>query len=182
MTKVFIGGSRRVTRLNADVQRRIDQIIEQGFPILVGDANGADNAVQTYLRSRRYHKVDVFCAAGDCRNNVGDWPIRTVPAPAGSRGFDYYAVKDDRMAEEASVGLMIWDSKSVGTLMNMARLLRRGKSVVVYIVPGKRFVTLSNRDDWDRLVSESAQDIRHKALRSAFELERSPRKQATLLW
>ena len=46
MTKVFIGGSRRVTRLNADVQRRIDKIIEQGFPILVGDANGADKAIQ----------------------------------------------------------------------------------------------------------------------------------------
>ena len=181
MTKVFIGGSRRVTRLNADVQRRIDKIIEQGFPILVGDANGADKAVQTYLRSRRYNKVDVFCTAGDCRNNVGDWPIRTVPAPAGSRGFDYYAGKDDRMAEEASVGLMVWDGKSVGTLMNMARLLRRGKRVVVYIVPDKRFVTLSNRADWERLVSEAAPDIRHKALRSAFELERSATKQATLL-
>jgi hypothetical protein len=181
MTKVFIGGSRRVTRLNADVQRRIDKIIQQGFPILVGDANGADKAVQTYLRSRRYDKVDVFCSAGECRNNVGDWPIRAVPAPAGSSGFDFYAVKDDRMAEEASVGLMIWDSKSVGTLMNMARLLRRDKSVVVYIVPDKRFVTLSSRGDWERLVSESAQDIRHKALRSAFAIERSATKQATLL-
>ena len=87
MTKVFIGGSRRVTRLNADVQRRIDKIIEQGFPILVGDANGADKAVQMYLRSRCYPKVDVFCTGGDCRNNVGDWPIRTVPAPAYSRVF-----------------------------------------------------------------------------------------------
>ena len=94
MTKVFIGGSRRVTRLNADVRRRIDKIIEQGFPILVGDANGADKAIQTYLLSRRYPKVDVFCTAGDCRNNVGDWPIRTVPAPAGSRGFDYYAQRE----------------------------------------------------------------------------------------
>jgi len=46
MTRVFIGGSRRLTRLNADVQRRIDKIIEQGFPILVGDANGADKAVR----------------------------------------------------------------------------------------------------------------------------------------
>jgi len=181
MTKVFIGGSRRVTRLNAEVQRRVDKIIEQGFPILVGDANGADKAVQTYLRSRRYNKVDVFCTGGDCRNNVGNWPVKAVPAPAGSRGFDFYAVKDDRMAEEASVGLMIWDSKSVGTLMNMARLLRRGKSVVVYIVPDKRFVTLSNRDDWERLVTESALDTRHKALRSPFELEGSPTKQATLL-
>ena len=40
--------------------------------------------------------------------------------------------------------------------------------MVVYIVPHKRFVTLSNRDDWERLVSESALDTRHKALRSAW--------------
>ena len=131
MTKVFIGGSRRVTRLHPNVRRRIDKIIEQGFPILVGDANGADKAVQTYLFSRRYGKVDVFCSAGDCRNNVGEWPIKAVSVPAGSRGFDFYAMKDDRMAEEASVGLMISDGESVGTLVNMARLLRRGKSVAV---------------------------------------------------
>ena len=79
MTKVFIGGSRRVTRLSAEVQRRIDKIIEQGFPILVGDVNGADKAVQTYLRDRHYRKVDVFCAGGRCRNNVGDWPPTNVP-------------------------------------------------------------------------------------------------------
>src|SRR5437870_10208997 len=162
MTKVFIGGSRRVTRLNADVQRRIDKIIEQGFAILVGDANGADKAVQTYLRSRRYHKVDVFCTGGDCRNNVGDWPISTVPAPAGSRGFDYYAVKDDRMAEEASAGLMIWDSKRVGTLMNMARLLRRGKRGGVCLVAGKRCVTVRDRCNRERHLWEAAAATRHK--------------------
>jgi hypothetical protein len=181
MTKVFIGGSRKVTRLHPDVRRRIDKIIEQGFPILVGDANGADKAVQTYLFSRRYGKVDVFCSAGDCRNNVGEWPIKAVSVPAGSRGFDFYAVKDDRMAEEASVGLMIWDGESVGTLVNMARLLRRGKSVVVYLVPDRRFVTLSSRGDWERLVSAKAGRTRHKALRSAFEPETSPTTQTTLL-
>jgi hypothetical protein len=181
MTKVFIGGSRKVTRLHPDVRRRIDKIIEQGFPILVGDANGADKAVQTYLFSRRYGKVDVFCSAGDCRNNVGEWPIKAVSVPAGSRGFDFYAVKDDRMAEEASVGLMIWDGESVGTLVNMARLLRRGKSVVVYLVPDRRFVTLSSRGDWERMVSAKAGGTRHKALRSAFEPETSPTTQTTLL-
>lgn len=181
MTKVFVGGSRRVSRLHLDVRRRIDKIIEQGLPILVGDANGADKAVQAYLFSRRYGKVDVFCSAGDCRNNVGHWPVKAVSVPTGSRGFDFYAVKDDRMAEEASVGLMIWDGDSVGTLVNMARLLRRGKNVVVYIVPDRRFVTLSSRDDWERLVSGKAGGTRHKALRSAFEPETSPTKQATLL-
>jgi hypothetical protein len=94
---------------------------------------------------------------------------------------DVDAVKDDRMAEEASVGLMIWDGDSVGTLVNMARLLRRGKNVVAYIVPDGRFLTLSSRDDGKRLVSAKAGGTRHKALRSAFEPETSPTKQATLL-
>ena len=91
MTKVFIGGSRRVTRLNADVQRRIDKIIEQGFAILVGDANGADKAVQTYLRTRRYNKVDVFCTAvtaetmsvtgrsGQCRHRLEAGALTITP-------------------------------------------------------------------------------------------------------
>jgi hypothetical protein len=30
-TKVFIAGSRRLSRLNADVKRRIDTMIEKGF-------------------------------------------------------------------------------------------------------------------------------------------------------
>ena len=49
MTKVFIAGSRQLSRLNADVKRRIETMIEKGFTILVGDANGADKAVQRYL-------------------------------------------------------------------------------------------------------------------------------------
>ena len=52
MTRVFIGGSRQVTRLTADVQRRIDKIIEQGFSILVGDANGVDKATAETINGR----------------------------------------------------------------------------------------------------------------------------------
>lgn len=38
MTKVFIAGSRHLSRLDADLKRRIDTMIEKGFTILVGDA------------------------------------------------------------------------------------------------------------------------------------------------
>jgi adenine-specific DNA-methyltransferase len=37
------------------------------------------------------------------------------------------------------VGLMIWDGKSIGTLLNVFRLLSQKKEVVVYTVPEKRF-------------------------------------------
>ncbi len=54
MRKVFIGGSRRISRLDAEVIRRVDQMIERELDILIGDANGADKAVQTYLSERQY--------------------------------------------------------------------------------------------------------------------------------
>lgn len=53
--------------------------------------------------------------------------MRVVPASKGKKGFHFYAAKDQRMAEEASVGLMVWDGKSVGTLTNVLRLVRRRK-------------------------------------------------------
>lgn len=182
MTKVFIGGSRRVSRLNADVRRRIDRIIERGFAVLVGDANGTDKAVQKYLQSRGYEAVEVFCSGGECRNNLGKWPVRAVAPPQARRDFSYYAAKDEQMAQEASVGLMIWDGKSVGTLANAARLLRQDKKVVVYATPAKRFLTLKAEDDWEHLVSTCGRDVREKVLRSVSGTRRqSGGRQASLL-
>lgn len=182
MTKVFIGGSRRVSRLNADVRHRIDRIIEQGFPVLVGDANGADKAVQKYLHSRGYGAVEVFCSGGECRNNLGKWPVRAVATNQARRDFDYYAVKDEQMAQEASVGFMIWDGKSAGTLANAARLLRQDKKVVVYTTLAKRFLTLKAEADLQGLVSACGRDVQEKVLRSASDARRqSDAKQNSLL-
>jgi hypothetical protein len=162
MTKVFIGGSRRVTRLNADVRRRLDRIIEQRLPVLIGDANGADKAVQRYLQSRGYDRVEVFCMEKDCRNNVGNWPLRVVPAHKGNKDFSYYATKDRLMASEASIGFMIWDGKSVGTLANVFRLVSQRKKVVVYTVPTRKFSNLKDKADWERFVSRYSSDVRRR--------------------
>ncbi len=89
MTKVFIGGSRRISRLNVAVRRRIDNIIEKGLPVLIGDANGADKAVQAYLHEKRYGPVEVFCSDETPRNNLGRWPIRRVRPGHSKRDFEY---------------------------------------------------------------------------------------------
>lgn len=142
MTKVFIGGSRRLSQLNKDVNRRLDNIIEKGFTVVVGDANGADKAVQRYLASKHHQKVIVFCMAGECRNNLGKWPTRDITAAPGARGFAYFSTKDRAMVEEADYGLMLWDGKSRGTLTNVVDLVRQGRPVVVYVAPAKAFATL----------------------------------------
>ena len=49
MKRVFIAGSRRLSRLPSEVRQRLDEMIRRGLSILVGDANGADKAVQAYF-------------------------------------------------------------------------------------------------------------------------------------
>jgi hypothetical protein len=147
MTKVFIAGSRRLWRLNDDVKRRIDTMIEKGFTILVGDANGADKAVQRHLAEKGYRDVIVHCMAANCRNNVGGWSTCEIAAPKGARGFAYYATKDQAMVDDAAYGLMLWDGESKGTLNSVINMVRQGKPVVVYLAPKRTFQNLRSSAD-----------------------------------
>jgi hypothetical protein len=144
---VFIAGSRQISRLPAEVKRRIDTMIAKGFQILVGDANGADKAVQRYLADKAYPHVLVHCMENHCRNNVGSWPTRQVAAPPGARGFAYYSIKDRAMADAAEYGLMLWDGKSKGTINNVLSLSSRNKRVVVYVAPSRMFHTVRALED-----------------------------------
>jgi hypothetical protein len=162
MTKVFIGGSRRVSRLAAPVRERIDRIIEKDLPVIVGDANGADKAVQSYLSKRHYQNVEVFCSGRSPRNNVGGWHLRSIEAESPRGTVDFYTAKDRAMTDEATVGLMVWDGKSVGTLLNVFRLLSNHKKVVVYAAPEKQFHELKSLGQWDEFISHCPLELRRK--------------------
>lgn len=162
MTTVFIGGSRHVSRLNDTVRARLDTIMARAFPVLVGDANGADKAVQQYLHSKHYPYVDVFCADGACRNNVGGWKQHEVPTTSRQRDAEFFSAKDRVMAKEATIGLMIWDGKSIGTLLNVYRLLQLGKNAVVYSVPGEQFMEFRWMNQWDQFMERCAHDLQIK--------------------
>src|SRR5437660_9634540 len=86
MTTVFLSGSRTITRLNDSIRNRLKNIVDQGLNVVVGDANGADKAVQTYLAATHYQKVIVFCAGRVCRNNIGNWPVRNIDADLKVKG------------------------------------------------------------------------------------------------
>jgi len=154
MTNVFIAGSRRISRLPAEVRSRIDRMVEQGFQILVGDANGADKAVQRYLSGKQYRNVLVHCMENRCRNNLGNWPVHSVTSARGARGFDYYSTKDRVMADAAEYGLMLWDGKSKGTINNVVNLSRGSKIVVVYIAPTRAFLTVRAPEDLPSLLAQ----------------------------
>jgi hypothetical protein len=135
------------------VNRRLARIIEKRVPVLVGDANGADKAVQRYLSERHFDLVEVFAAHESPRNNLGGWPVRTVRPAQARRDFDYYATKDRAMAAEATVGLMLWNGQSRGTLMNVLRLTAANKPVVIYLPRKRTFVEIREGRDLANLLT-----------------------------
>lgn len=158
MEAVFLGGSRRIARLHENIRSRIDQLIDRGLWMFVGDANGADRALQQHLADRGYKRVVVYAVTGMLRNNVGHWEVRSVDPPRGARGFDLYSVKDTQMAKDASDGLMLWDGKSRGTLENVRNLLAHGKPVTVHLAQARRFVSLRSTEDLHKLGIASLPD------------------------
>lgn len=154
MTKVFIGGSRRISKLNRSIRARLDRIMDGGFMILIGDANGADRSIQDYLSLKHYGNVLVFCMENKCRNNIGNWQHRSVKTNTNNKSFHYYAAKDLEMAREADYGFMLWDSKSKGTLNNIFNLIKENKKTLVYFSPEKNYYQVSTLDDLRILLSK----------------------------
>jgi hypothetical protein len=154
MNKVFIGGSIRLSRLSGEVRQRIDNIVQKGYSVLVGDANGVDKAVQQYLFNKNYRNVFVYCVGEKCRNNVGQWKTKCVKEPGKIKDSHYYTIKDLEMVKDTDYGFMIWDTKSKGTLNNIVNLLREKKTVIVYVSKDKKYYTLHVLSDLEKLLSK----------------------------
>jgi hypothetical protein len=160
MKRVFLGGSRKVSRLNDGIRKRLEDIVRRELQVLVGDANGADKAMQRQLADWGYSQVLVYFVGSAPRNNEGGWATRHVPTPPGVRGFDFYSVKDRAMAESSECGLMLWDGESRGTLANVRALAEAGKPVAVYVAPERRFVNVLSMSDYAALAAREDTDAR----------------------
>ena len=157
--KVFIAGSRAISRLNDALRQRLDRIIAEGHSVLVGDANGADKIVQKHFADQQYGKVVVYCTGLKCRNNLGQWSVHPVaPPPNVHGGFDFYTAKDREMAADATHGLMLWDGESRGTFTNINNLVRASKPVVVYLGPTKAFLNIKTDSDIDALLASASSE------------------------
>ena len=162
-TRVFVAGSIQIKHLDALVKARIDKIVGQNFEVVVGDADGVDASIQTYLNSLGIRNATVFCSGSRPRNNIGNWPVERVSSshPKGSRAF--FTAKDIRMAELADYGLMIWDTKSTGTLNNVIELLSRSKKSIVFVNKDKVFKKIAGVEDLEDLLSFMPDHARRKA-------------------
>jgi probable addiction module antidote protein len=159
MTTVFIGGSRQISRLPAQVKERLRNIVDKGHQVAVGDASGADKAVQKFFLEAAYDKVTVFCSRDTVRNNLRPWSTRPVAPGKSAKGFQFYAAKDREMARLADFGLMIWDGKSPGTALNVLRLVQAGKKAVLLDVPAGSATTFKTVEDWDSFLGRCSDEL-----------------------
>lgn len=170
MPTVFIAGSMTIKNIDHKVRERIVNILSLDYDVVVGDADGVDTSIQQLLFEYGPCKATVYCTGEKPRNNVANWPVHCVKTyhPKGTRA--YFTAKDIEMAKDADYGLMIWDTKSPGTLSNVIELLSRKKNSVVFINKTKEFYKVVDVDDLEHLANLMSSDARTKA-ESKIDLE-----------
>lgn len=163
MTTVFISGSMGIKKIDPMVKERIDNIISSGFAIIVGDADGADTAIQSYLSLINAPEVTVYCSGSKIRNNIGGWITKAIQTIHSEGSRQFFTAKDLAMAEIADYGLMIWDNKSTGTLSNVIELLTREKKSLVFVNKEKNFFVVSSIEDFEALINNMSDFSKNKA-------------------
>ena len=155
MTTAFLSGSRTISRLNHLIRNRLQDIIDHNLRTLIGDANGADKAMQSHLFEQKYTNVLIFCAGDRCRNNIGSWPIESIHAP-NCTGRALHTQRDAAMSARADFGVVLWDGSSKGSLNNIFELLKRNKRSEVYFAPRKTFIDIATPADAKTLLQSCA--------------------------
>ena len=138
--RVFLGGSKSITELTDDEKSVIDEYIEEGCQILVGDCRGADTEIQEHLVERGYTNVKVYATDGEARNNVGNFKVIACPssyAPEWSakNAYSYYRVKDERMLTLCDEIIMFWDGNSKASRENLEEGVKMKKPTKAVLRP-----------------------------------------------
>ena len=153
MQTVFVSGSIRLKTLHPKVLERLQTIVDNDLEVIVGDANGADKAFQSELVGMDAKNVTVYCSGETPRNNMGNWPVEKIASAAKSGTREFYTEKDLSMSRKADFGMMLWDSKSTGTLRNVMEMCKQKKPSLVFINRKHAFLSVKDEDSFNSLLS-----------------------------
>ena len=88
MTVVFISGSRTIPYLPPEAQERIDNMIDKGLGIVVGDSErGVDSKVVSYLYERRCPNVSIYSVHSGSRIKklLPSWSFQKITPDISAR-------------------------------------------------------------------------------------------------
>ena len=125
--KIFISGSKSITKLTDEMIAVLDKIMQDGDAILVGDCYGVDLAVQKCLLEKGYTDVIIYCSGEQPRNHVVGTVHSCAKDAMGLKGRAFQYVKDEAMSKDCDEAYGFWDGKSLGTRENAKRVQEQGK-------------------------------------------------------
>jgi len=123
--KLLLMGSSafKAKELPVEIRKRIDEAIEQGSTIIVGEASGASRLFQDYLKSKGYRNVVVGHAVR-LRYNVGNWTDVQYGKNLKER--------ERNMIEDCDSAIVIWMDNSGVIAENLELLKKLGKPTYLY--------------------------------------------------
>lgn len=134
--KIFISGSKSISKLTEEMYGILDKIIQDGDTILVGDCHGADLAVQKYLLKKDYTNVIVYCSGEQPRHQLIGTVHSCAKEAEGLKGRAFRYVKDEAMSKDCDEAYGFWDGRSLGTLKNAERVQLECKKFHYVFMPG----------------------------------------------
>ena len=121
--RILITGSREMTpEMQKKAFRITKQLIAKGVTIIVGEAEGVDQAVVDLANAMHYKHISVYGAYGKMRRKTHDGKNIEID---GS-----YPERDVAMVNECTGCCSIWNGKSRGTKITFEEALRQEKPVV----------------------------------------------------
>ena len=129
---VYITGSPEITSLPEAVTKRLDQIVDKGYAILVGDNKGFDSTIQKHFAMRKYRRVTVYVSGQHTRYNEGAFSEAHIPGWPGDSAVEFARLKNDAMIADADCAIAVWNGYSRGVRQDLEELLEYGKKVLLY--------------------------------------------------
>lgn len=173
MRTLFVSGSISTKEIAQEVSDSLVESRERGYRIILGDASGIDRSIQMFLKAKHFQNVEVFHIDKKPRNFADEsWGLQRVPINQqdkllyknGRYTRQAQMVKDKAMAEQADIGLVVWqdlsrnrfgkNTVSKGSLHNIINLLRQNKYVGLYYCPRPDLgiMKFHQLDDFERQV------------------------------
>jgi hypothetical protein len=123
--KLLLMGSSafKAKELPTEIKERINEAIEHGMTIIVGEAPGASRLFQDYLKAKGYRNVIVGHAV-KLRYNAGNWRVVQYGRNLKER--------ERNMIEDCDSAIIIWVNNSGVIAENLELLKRLGKPTYLY--------------------------------------------------
>jgi hypothetical protein len=113
----------KAQELHPRVRERLDNAMDLGMTVIVGEAKGASRVFQDYLASKGYQNV-VVGHARSIRYNTGGWETRKYG--------DNLKEREKRMIEDSDTAIIIWVNQSSVIAENLEMLKRQGKPTLLH--------------------------------------------------